>query len=51
MLMVLFGPGPVLAGMRSLLKHPLARVGFWVRSKAGDTELLNNFMLCMIVNS
>ena len=24
MLMVFFGPGPVLAGMRNLLKHPLA---------------------------
>ncbi len=51
MLMVLFGPGPVLAGMRSLLLHPLVRVGFWVRSKAWDRELLNNLMLYMIVNS
>ncbi len=50
MLMVLFGPGPVLAGMRSLLKHPLVRVGFWVRNKAWDRELLNKFMPYMIMN-
>ena len=50
MLMVLFGPGPVLAGIRILLKHPLVRVGFWVRSMAWDRELLNNFMLYMITN-
>ena len=51
MLLVLFGPGPVLAGMRSLLKHPLGNIDFRVRSKAGDRELLNNFMLYMITNS
>jgi hypothetical protein len=49
--MVLFGSGPVLAGIRILLKHPLVRVGFWVRRKAGDRELLNNFMLYVITNS
>jgi hypothetical protein len=50
MLMVLFGPSPVLAGMRSLLKHPLLNAGFWFHSKAWDRELLNNFTLYMIVN-
>jgi hypothetical protein len=36
--------------MRSLLKHPLMNAGLWVRSKAWERELLNNFMPYMIMN-